>query len=340
MFLLSYIVPVFNSAKYLIKCLDSIMNQGLEEDQYEIILINDGSTDKSLEICHDYQEKHNCIKVISQENSGVASARNAGLAIAAGKYVCFVDSDDYLTTNCISAVLNEIGNNNVQLIRFWSIILEEGERGPAYQKGIINFEGKAFEYVSRFGFDTFCCTFLYDRLWLLESGIQFEPFKMAEDCLFITKLLLLDPSVISTTYRVYNYVKHSSSATGDRSPEHSALCARDLVSVIYSLMSFSYSLVLDEKIKDILTQSAQGKMRSFISRVLSSNISTTEFRQMIRKLKEIKILPVENKSGGLSQKMISMVINLISTFPFLLRPLRSLYVRIFIPILLPHIGKN
>ena len=340
MVLVSFIVPVFNSSKYLEKCLNSIMNQGLPEDQYEIILINDGSTDDSLTICYDYQEKYNCVQVISQDNSGVSSARNAGLVNAEGQYVCFVDSDDYLTSNCISAILDEVGDKNAELIRFWMIILEEGENEPAYQKGIINFEGNAFEYSCRFGFDTFCVSYLYDRRWLLESKIQFEPFMMAEDYLFISKLLLLNPSVVSTTYRTYNYVKHSSSSTGNRSSEHAALCARNLFSVVCTLMTYSNSLTIDERIRGALTQSAQDKMRSFISRVLSSNITVEEFRQMIRSLKEIAILPVRIKTGRIRTKMISYGINLISFFPFLLKPLRFLYVRVFIPYLFPSISKN
>ena len=336
----SFIVPVYNSAKYIDTCINSILKQGLGEEDFEIILVNDGSTDASLEICTEYSQIHNNIRVFSQVNSGVSSARNIGLANAQGKYVCFVDSDDYLTSYCISAIFNEIGDKNAELIRFWMIILEEGEEEPSYQKGMINFEGKAFEYVTRFGFDTFCVSFLYNRLWLLESKIQFEPFKMAEDYVFISKLLLLNPSVISTTYRAYNYVKHSFSATENRSPDHSAICANDLVSVVDSLMTHAGRMAVDEKIMRILDKSAQGKMRAFISRVLSSNISVAEFRQMNRRLKELSILPVRIDSRRIRHKMISSGINFISAFPFFLVPLRFFYVRIFIPFLLQHLSKN
>ena len=336
----SFIVPVYNSAKYINNCINSILNQGLGEDDYEIILVNDGSTDASLGLCTEYSQLHNNIRVFTQENSGVSSARNRGLANAQGKYVCFVDSDDYLTSNCISSILDEIGDSNAQLIRFWMIILEEGEAAPFYQKGTINFEGNAFEYVTRFGFDSYCVSFLYDRQWLLESKTKFESYKMAEDYLFISKLLLLNPSVISTTYLAYNYVKHSSSATGNRSPEHSAVCANDLVSVVDSIMTYAGSFDIDEDIIGILAKSAQGKMRAYISRVLSSNISVEEFQQMNRRLKELSILPVYEKSRGVKYKSISIGINFISTFPFLLVPLRFLYVHIFLPFIMKYLSKN
>lgn len=340
MILLSYIVPVFNSSKYLVKCLDSIINQGLEEDEFEIILIDDGSTDDSLDVCKDYGHKYDNVKVISQKNSGVASARNAGLTQAVGKYVCFVDSDDYLTPYSISNIFKIIGTRSVQLIRFWVIILEENEIQPLNEKGLINFEGGSFEYVAKFGFDTFCVSFLYDRLWLLESNIIFEPFKIAEDYLFISKLLLLDPYVISTSYVAYNYVKHSTSATGNRSPKHAEVCARDLFSVVDALIDYASGLPIDNNIKRLLMQSAQDKMRAFMSRVLSSDISVKEFRLMVGRLRERGILPINNDMGGLKYKFIKIGINFISKYPSLLKPLRFLYIHLFIPLLMPFISKN
>lgn len=94
---LSVIVPVYNAAPLLPRCLDSILAQGLAEEEYEVLLINDGSTDQSLAICEDYQSKHSrTFRIVSQQNSGVSAARNKGIALAHGRYVCFVDADDFL----------------------------------------------------------------------------------------------------------------------------------------------------------------------------------------------------------------------------------------------------
>ena len=91
---LSVIVPVYNVEDHLVKCLDSIINQTFKD--LEIILVNDGSTDNSAKICDDYAEKDARIKVIHQQNSGVSTARNRGIDLAAGDYITFVDSDDWL----------------------------------------------------------------------------------------------------------------------------------------------------------------------------------------------------------------------------------------------------
>lgn len=90
----SIIVPVYNVEEYLVKCLDSLVNQTLKE--IEIICINDGSTDNSLEILNTYAQKDSRITIIDKKNEGVSAARNTGLNISKGEYIMFVDSDDYL----------------------------------------------------------------------------------------------------------------------------------------------------------------------------------------------------------------------------------------------------
>ena len=97
MCLISIIVPVYNVEKYLERCLDSILSQTFSD--FELILVNDGSTDHSLEICRSYAEKDERILLIDQENRGLSAARNAGIAVAKGEYLGFVDSDDYIAQN-------------------------------------------------------------------------------------------------------------------------------------------------------------------------------------------------------------------------------------------------
>ena len=91
---ISIIIPIYNSEKFLVRCLDSILNQ-LYND-FEVILIDDGSKDHSLEICQRYSLLDARFKVYSKENGGVSSARNFGLSKAVGSYIVFIDSDDYI----------------------------------------------------------------------------------------------------------------------------------------------------------------------------------------------------------------------------------------------------
>ena len=100
---ISVIVPVYNVEKVLYHCIDSILNQSFVD--FEILLVNDGSTDNSGRICDKYAEKDTRVKVIHKQNGGVSSARNAGIEAAQGEYICFVDSDDYLESNYLKELI-------------------------------------------------------------------------------------------------------------------------------------------------------------------------------------------------------------------------------------------
>lgn len=104
--LISIIVPIYNAENYLEKCIQSLINQTYKN--LEIILINDGSTDNSKKICNEYAKKDQRIKLINQKNSGVSTARNKGMESAQGQYICFVDSDDYISQEFIEKMTNQI----------------------------------------------------------------------------------------------------------------------------------------------------------------------------------------------------------------------------------------
>lgn len=114
--LLSIVIPVYNVEKYLDRCVKSILNQTI--DGCEIILVNDGSTDNSGSLCHSYSKQCNFISVVDKENGGLASARNAGLEVAKGEYVSFVDSDDWMRCDSYGLLLGIIEQYKPDVIGF------------------------------------------------------------------------------------------------------------------------------------------------------------------------------------------------------------------------------
>ncbi len=110
----SVIVPVYNAQKYLERCIDSLIKQSLED--IEIILVDDSSTDSSLSICQDYAKKDKRIKVIHKENEGAGMARNAALKVAAGEYIGFVDSDDFITPDMFKTLCEKAEKYNSDLV--------------------------------------------------------------------------------------------------------------------------------------------------------------------------------------------------------------------------------
>lgn len=109
----SVIIPVYNDEKYLKQCVESILTQTYTN--LEIILVDDGSTDHTPEICEEYREKYDQIRVLHKKNGGVGSSRNAGLALATGEYVLFVDNDDWLEKHHIEELYKLAKENNADI---------------------------------------------------------------------------------------------------------------------------------------------------------------------------------------------------------------------------------
>ena len=111
------IIPVYNVEKYIIKCLDSIINQKL----IEIIIVNDGSTDNSLQIVEIFVKNKERVLILSQKNRGLLEARNTGIKYSKGEYIYFIDGDDYLDDNCLFDLYNESVTKNLDIIFFDTI---------------------------------------------------------------------------------------------------------------------------------------------------------------------------------------------------------------------------
>ena len=113
---LSIIVPVYNIEKYVRTCIESLFRQDLNEDRFEVIIVNDGSTDHSMEMIADIIQQHKNISVINQENQGLSVARNKGMAIAKGEYILMIDSDDILIDGSVKPLLEGAFSSKADMI--------------------------------------------------------------------------------------------------------------------------------------------------------------------------------------------------------------------------------
>lgn len=214
---LSVIVPIYGVAKYLCKCIDSLLSQDIMD--YEIILVDDGSPDECPQICDEYVVQYpNIIKVIHQSNAGLSAARNAGLAIAQGDYIIYVDSDDYLQPNVLRTLMAQVERDQLDVLRFrYQNVREDGEVFAPY-KDMTNYnnyssaptDGLTF-LNERMGTQCYAVQFILRReLALLEQftlGIYFE------DTDWTPRMLLRAKRVASTDLVVYNYLWREGSIT-------------------------------------------------------------------------------------------------------------------------------
>jgi len=125
--LLSIVVPVYNVEDYIRPCIESIFRQGLDEDSFEVIIVNDGTQDRSMEVIQDIIEQHKNIIVLNQENQGLSVARNNGIAMAKGEYILMPDSDDLLIENSLKPLLEKAIETKVDLVVANYISLKDQE---------------------------------------------------------------------------------------------------------------------------------------------------------------------------------------------------------------------
>lgn len=205
---ISIIVPVYNVEKYLSCCLDSIKAQTFTD--WECILVDDGSSDKSGKICDEYANLDNRFVVIHQKNSGVSAARNVGIQVACGEWINFIDSDDFIDTNTFEDVINKIQCKNVDLVQ-WGIVLEVdgkvlGKKFP--KQGILN-ENDLFEY-----FEPSTCHKLFKRSIICRNEIMFpEGLTLSEDRYFSFMYYLNSSCVLGIDTCYYHYRIYYESST-------------------------------------------------------------------------------------------------------------------------------
>ena len=214
--LISVIVPVYNPGKYFEKCVNSILTQTY--NNIELILVDDGSTDGSSLLCDKFAEKDSRIKVIHKENGGAASARNAGLDVATGDYIAFIDADDYIDSDMYESMYDDIIQNDADAARCG--IVREYENGRTEEWGTNNHKLRVVEreqvmkdVAEAYGIVP---VHLGNKLFKTEcvNSIRMDVrFKFAEDTLFNFMVAGNISKMVYHDLDKYHYVVNSSSIT-------------------------------------------------------------------------------------------------------------------------------
>ena len=219
--LLSIIVPIYNVQNYLRRCIESVLSQNLNE--CEVILVDDGSTDLSGNICDMYEDQFDCIKVIHQKNEGLSGARNKGIERASGEYIMFLDSDDWIEKESIEKFKRVIINNNPDLItgKSW-VVSEEGIKRPKLPyylvEGLYTVYGfqKALEKKSAF---SVCAPYyIFKREIVMYKKLRFKMGILNEDDLWTPTLLLESTNIYYVDFFFYNhFIRNNSIMHGTES---------------------------------------------------------------------------------------------------------------------------
>lgn len=205
----SIVVPVYNVALYLAECIESIINQTYKN--IEVIIVNDGSTDNSKEICESYEKKDDRIIFITKQNNGAASARNCGLNSVTGEYISFVDSDDILELNYIERLVTTLKENNADIaVCSYYNLYKNVVKEQVYEYQLICCSDE--EYLERF-LDDWTCGLIWNKLFKVNviKNIRFEEGHKIDDEFFTYRCVMNSKNIVLFNEPLYYYRWRSSS---------------------------------------------------------------------------------------------------------------------------------
>lgn len=277
----SIIVPVYNVEGYLEKCVTSLLEQDYPLETVEILLVDDGSTDCSGQMCDALSEKNPCIRVLHKDNGGLSSARNYGINKASGEYVIFVDSDDYIescTCRVLDAVLNKTGQ--VDAVVYDGMAEEScGKKRmrcmTAVQKKAV--PGKEFllEQYQNKTMNVEAWLYMYRREFLDKNHLRFKEGILHEDVEFTPRALLKADKVIAIPDCLYHYVIRENSISTQRDK------TKNIQDLFHTLKEMDY--LADQQDEELRMWMKDAILDSYLNMVYDARMYQKRYRGMLDK---------------------------------------------------------
>jgi len=302
---LSIIVPIYNVEPYIGKCLESLVAQDLSEDEYEIVLIDDGSRDSSGHIAEGFAQRNKNIRLFHQDNQGLGATRNRGIDLAKGEYIQFVDADDYLEPNVLGTLMQQVERDNLDVLRFNYQNVNENqtitnpyqEYRPFadYSEGVSN--GASF-LDHRLGLACYTVQFIIRHS--LIADCPFGEGFYYEDTEWTPRMLVKARRVASTSTICYNYLARPGSVT----KANSSRKVHDKLIVIDSILQQSKENPSISWYRGAISNMVISILTLLSSKPLHEQIET------IRSIKARKIFPLSYAMCTPSGKRKARIINI------------------------------
>lgn len=320
---ISFIIPIYNAEKFIKKCVDSLVCQGLAEDTYEIIMVNDGSIDSSEAICFQLQKEFKAIRYYSKENYGPGHTRNYGLARAKGDYIWFIDADDYLDAGVVNKLLPHIKENiDVYVIGYQAVDVNGAIlRTETYPTEVLS----TIEALEKEYFINMVWGKLIKRSVLEAQNLRFrEDIRGPEDFHFSFRLLSFVETIKMVDLICYNYVENPVSLMNTRSEEHLEKLANDSVTAGKDLKIYLESLIGDVRKKEAFNFWLSNYMYGLFLSLFRFKYSSKFIASILDDLKLSGNYPIKLESKNWKHNIFSKIANSKPIFLFIVAIKRGL----------------
>ncbi len=333
---LSIVVPFYNAEDHLERCLTSLTNQNLPKSDYEIILINDGSTDNGIAIAEQFKNKHGNISVHCQKNKGLGATRNIGMHLAKGDYIYFIDADDYIAFNTLEILLEYLLKIDLDIIGFSTLPTDKVDLFSYQLKPIGNIEViTGNEFLAKNKNNRLeAWWYILKREFLLKTNLKFEEGKFMEDAIFTIKIFLEANRTMFLPIAIHRYVKSPNSIMNNEDQTHIKKVVADYVSLAYRFDTLINEIAKKE-IKDADAIIKNIKFKGTVSiyfmffKLIRLKISIPKIHEILRDLEKINVYPLTNFIGDVYNhrkiKITAFVFNHKYLFYLFLYPLRAMH---------------
>lgn len=251
---LSIILPVYNVEPYIRACMKSIFHQGLDDNCFELIIVNDGSTDNSMGMISDLVKQHNNITIIHQENQGLSNARNNGIALAKGKYIFMLDSDDLLIKNSLKPLLEKALESEADLVVADFLVMTDNDikniQGvPQKDFSIKEKTGEQLFLEDHSPYECFVWRTLYNRDFLITNQISFIPKIRFQDIPYTYECYLKAKKCLRVSWLLTIYRQWSGAST-TTFPVERAMDFSKAIAKVWELRSLQSKPAIRVKIED------------------------------------------------------------------------------------------
>ena len=305
---LSIIVPVYNVEKYLERCIDSLLHQDIDKSECEIILVNDGSTDRSGEIARNFASKYDIICLIEQENKGLSGARNSGLDVAKGKYIMFVDSDDYIKEDVLNSILITAESNNLDICIYkclakWGDGAFHDDIGQAFEKNRV-FSGEQLLLEGYQVASVWNC--LYKMDLIINNDMRFYPRILHQDVEFNNRIYPLAKRVMLIDNVCYYYCIRTDSSIRGNSPAKVMHSITSDIDVAAQLQIAAKSSIYSNSIRSLLARKSRSIIASLLlGMVRDKRISCSDKQTCLEYAKSRGVYPCYGRSLSWKSSLFS-----------------------------------
>ncbi|GGD40849.1 glycosyltransferase [Muriicola marianensis] len=301
---LSIIVPVYNGEAHLPRCLTSLLNQDVNPDQYEILIINDGSTDRTKITAEALAEKYPQIRIVNQTNRGLGASRNIGITLAQGKYIYFIDADDYLAYGKMRDILRLAEENDLDMVGFKTQVTRQLDlfSSETQTEGRTSAVLSGTEFFNAYPYHRFeAWWYLIRKSHILDNNLKFEEGKFMEDVIFTLKAIWASKRIVFRPEDIHRYVLFPKSIMNNTESEHLERILTDyrsLIERINSLLKESIAQDHPGEVSEHIRYVQSVNVYFMFFKIIRSSVPISRINELLSHLRQLGVYPVDNLIGG------------------------------------------